>query len=102
MTYQPKTRLLSNTLENSLLFHKSETWMKKGSGLFDIAMGAFDGAEVCELVGNLLLHKLPGKCKRKNLALYRVDGLAIFNNANGPDSEKNFKKIVNCFVWGVD
>ena len=100
LTYQPKTRLLSNTLENLLLFNKSETWIKKDSGLFDIAKGPFDGAEVCELVGNFLLHKLPGKCKRRNLALYRVDGFAIFKNVNGPDSEKIFKKIVNCFVWG--
>ena len=31
----------------SLLFNKSKTWMKKDSGLFDAAMDAFDGAEVC-------------------------------------------------------
>ena len=34
----------------SLLFNKRETWMKKDSGLFDVAMGAFDGAEACKLV----------------------------------------------------
>ena len=45
----------------SLPFNKSETWMKKDSGLFDVAMGAFEGAEVCELVGNFLLHKLSEK-----------------------------------------
>ena len=33
-------------------------------------MGAFDGAEVCELVGNFLLFKLSEKYERKNLALY--------------------------------
>ena len=43
--------------------------MKTDSGLFDVAMGAFDGAEVCELVGNFLLHKLSEKYERKNLAL---------------------------------
>ena len=32
--------------------------MKKNSGLFDVAMGAFDGAEVWELAGNFFLHKL--------------------------------------------
>ena len=35
----------------SLLFDEKDTWMKKQSGLFDVTMGAYDGAEVCELVG---------------------------------------------------
>ena len=56
-------------------------------------MVAFDGAEVCELVGNFLLHKLSEKYERKNLALYRDDGLAIFKNVSGPDSEKFKKKF---------
>ena len=57
--------------------------MKKDSGLFDVAMDAFDGTEVCELVSNFLLHKLSEKYERKNLALSRDDGLAIFKNATG-------------------
>ena len=68
----------------SFLFNKSEIWMKKDSGLFDVAMGAFDGAEVCELASNSLLYNLSEKCERKNLALHRDDGLAIFKNVNGP------------------
>ena len=64
----------------SLLFNKSETWMKKDSGLFDIAMGAFDGAEGCEFATNFLLHKLSEKYKRKNFVLYRDVGLVIFKN----------------------
>ena len=38
-------------------------------------MGAFNLAEVCKLVGNFLLHKLSEKYERKNLTLYRDDGL---------------------------
>ena len=35
-----------------LLFGKGNTWMKKGRlDLFDEAMAAYDGADVCELVG---------------------------------------------------
>ena len=41
-----------------LLFDRGNTWRKKGGDLFDIAMGAYDGAEVCELVGTFLLEKL--------------------------------------------
>ena len=35
----------------SLLFNQEQTWMKTGSDLFDVLMGAYDGAEVCELIG---------------------------------------------------
>ena len=72
--------------------------MKKDGGLFDIAMGAFDRAEVCELVGNFLLHKLSEKYKRKNLPLYRDDGLAIFKNVNGSDPEKIKKHFCKLFI----
>ena len=33
-----------------LLFNQEQTRMKKGSDLFDFSMGAYNGAEVCELV----------------------------------------------------
>ena len=42
----------------SLLYNNSEPWMKKDSLLFDATMDAYDGAEVCELVGTFLLYKL--------------------------------------------
>ena len=61
-------------------------------------MGAFDRAEVCELVGNFLLHKLSEKYKRKNLVLYRDDGLAIFKNVNGSDPEKIKKHFCILFI----
>ena len=39
----------------SLLFDGSNTWIKKKGGLFDVSMGPYDGAEVCELVGTHML-----------------------------------------------
>ena len=39
----------------SLLFDGSNTWIKKEGGLFDVSMGPYDGAEVCELVGTHML-----------------------------------------------
>ena len=35
----------------SILFNQEQTWMKKGSDLFDASMDAYDDAEVCELIG---------------------------------------------------
>ena len=42
----------------SFLFQNGETWTKKGRDNFDVTMGAYDGAELCELVGLYILNKL--------------------------------------------
>ena len=81
----------------SLLFNKSDSWVKKGSTLFDVTMGAYDGAEICELVGCLILSSLPAKFKKKNIGLYRDDGLAIFKDTSGPQSEKIKKEFQKLF-----
>ena len=42
-----------------LLFNNGECWVKKvGNEEFDVPMGCFDGAEICELVGIYNLHQL--------------------------------------------
>ena len=56
-------------------------------------MGAYDGVEVCELVGTFLLYKLSLKYYKNDISLYRDDGLAIFKNISGPKSEKIKKDI---------
>ena len=75
----------------------SEPWMNKDSGLFDATMGAYDGAEVCELVGTYLLYKFSLKYNKNNIGLYRNNGLAIFKNISGPKSEKFKKDIQKLF-----
>ena len=67
--------------------------MKKDSGLFDVTMGAYDGAEVCELVGTFLLYKLSLKYNKNKIGLHSDDGLATFKNISGPKSEKIKKNI---------
>ena len=54
-------------------------------------MGAYDGAEVCELIGNYVLYELSKLYEKKDIGLYRDDGLAAFMNKNGPESVKNMK-----------
>ena len=39
--------------------------MKKHSGLFDVTMGTYDGAEVCELVGTYMLSLISKKHNKK-------------------------------------
>ena len=73
----------------SLLFHQDAAWVKKGdSGLFDVTMGSYDGAEVCELVGLYILHRSSKKYDKESTGLYRDDGLAVFSNISGPQADR--------------
>jgi len=80
-----------------LLFDKSSVWIKKGNVLFDVTMGSYDGAETCELVGLYMLDKLSSIFGKKQIGLYRDDGLAVVVNANGPKTDNIRKKITASF-----
>ena len=62
-----------------LLFKNREPWVKKdGNEDFDVAMGCFDGAEICELVGPFILNQLRSVIDKNDKGLYWDDGLGIF------------------------
>ena len=43
----------------TLLFYKKKPWVKRcGDEDFDVPMGCYDGAEICELVGSYQLKKV--------------------------------------------
>ena len=64
--------------------------MKKSSNdLFDVIMGSFDGAEMCELVGCYLLSLLT-EMYGQNIGLYCDDGLAASNKT--PQEIEKIKK----------
>ena len=81
----------------SLLFDGSHTWIKKEGGLFDVSMGTYDGAEVCELVGIYMLHLLSRRYNKNDFELYRDEGLAVLKKKNGPQSEQVKKNIQKVF-----
>ena len=56
----------------TILFDKDEPWVKKDE-VFDVSMGAFDGAEVAELVGLLILYRLRQAIPKIDFGLYRDD-----------------------------
>ena len=64
---------------------------------FDVSMGCFDGAEVCELVGVYILHLLRTVMRKDNVGLYRDDGLGILRNSSGPEIERKRKQIIQIF-----
>ena len=54
---------------------------------FDVTMGAYDGAELCELIGLFLLSKIK-KIKDLECGLYRDDVLSV---STLPNREKEHK-----------
>ena len=79
---------------NSFLCNNGDVWIKKESETFDITMGGFHGAEVCDLVGLFLLSKL--KHIIPNTGLYRDDGLAV-SDGTSRQIENMKKKICKVF-----
>ena len=81
-----------------MLFNNKEPWLKKsGNEEFDIPVGCFDGAEVCELVGVYSLRLLKIVTRKENVGLYRDDGLGILRNSSGPEIERKRKQIIQIF-----
>ena len=76
---------------NSLLYYNDEPWVKKGESNFDVRMGAYNGAEICELIGIFISSLLSKHINKNHIGLYRDDGLATLKNTSAAESEK-FKK----------
>ena len=80
-----------------LLFHSNQPWNKRDSDTFDVKIGAYDGAEICELVGIIMLPLLSKKYSSNNISLYRDDGLSVIRNFSGQKAEKHKKIIQKIF-----
>ena len=82
----------------TLLFEGTTPWVKKsGDEDFDVPMGCFDGAEICELVGTYIQSKLTNIMKKEDVGLYRDAGLGNFKNISKPEIERKKKAIVKVF-----
>ena len=80
-----------------LLFDERNTTMKKQGGLFDVTMGAYDGAEVWASVRTYMLSLISEKYNEKDFGLYRDDGFGVVKNKSGPEKEKIKKNIQKIF-----
>lgn len=86
----------------TLLFSEKEPWVKKDTP-FDVSMGAFDGAEICELVGLMILYKLKEVVPNIDFGLYRDDGLGVYKSTRGCHIDSARKKIIDTFKnFGLD
>ena len=70
---------------------------KDGNPLFNVTLGSFDSADVCELVGLYLLNKFKPLFVTSNVGLYRDDGVAIVHKANGTKLDRLRKDIISLF-----
>ena len=70
--------------------------MKK-SGLFDVTMGASDGAEICELVGLYLISLIRERFPELDFGLYRDDGVAAHRRIPGPRLDRIRKELIALF-----
>ena len=88
----------------SFLFTNDKTWIKRkttGANPFDVPMGCFDGAEICELIGLYILNGISDLVS--DVGLYRDDGLAIIRNCSPSDKERLKKRLCAKFssVFGL-
>ena len=82
----------------SLLFYREKTWIKKNhDSLFDVTMGSYDGAEICELVGLFLVNNLAKRFGKESVGLYRDDGLLILKGTGGRQADQARKDLHRMF-----
>ena len=81
----------------SLLFDKTTTWVKRDNPEFDVTMGSYDGAEVCELVGLFLLSKVKTEFINLDFGLYRDDGLGYVHKLPAKQIDRMRKDIIRLF-----
>ena len=82
----------------TLLFTDGEPcFQKDDEDDFNVPMGCYDGAEVCELVGTYLLNQLMVVIAKENMELYRHDGVGIFKSVSGTEVEFKTEELVTIF-----
>ena len=86
----------------TLLFHNNQPRDKKsGDPDFDVPMGCYDGAEICELVEIFILNKLNNIIDENTICLYHDDGLGVFDKLSGPQIDRRKRKIIKNFKYFV-
>ena len=80
------------------MFYENESWKKKDTdATFDVAMGSYDSAELCELIGIYIQSLLINILSKDIMGLYKDDGLIILRKANKQQTDRVRKKIISIF-----
>ena len=79
-TISVEDMLIKKCSRKLLLFYLEQTWKKKeSSSCFDVTMGSYDEAELCELIGIFTQSVLQDITNKEAMSLYRDDGLMVLN-----------------------
>ena len=82
----------------SLLFSDDKLWTKSSSeSLFDVAMGSYNGAEICEMVGLYILNKISAIFGKNRVGLYRDAGLALVKGNSTRNADMARKSLNETF-----
>ena len=81
----------------TLLYYEDSIWIKKGGGNFDTPIGAYDGAEICELVGCVLLYSINKIMDPSSHGLYHDDGLIIVDKSTPKKCDGIRKRLHRLF-----
>lgn len=73
--------------------------MKKYNESFDVPMGAFNSAQIADVVGIYILDTLSRIVNLNQVGLYRDDGLIFVPSSNGPITSSLHKKVVRAFKY---
>ena len=92
----PDSTEIFENARQSILCYNSQIW-QKNTGPFDITMGAFDGAQITDLVGLYILNELKEKIPEIEFGLYRDDGLGIHRRIPPSQIDKIRKKLFKIF-----
>ena len=76
------------------LCYEGDIWAKKDNPKFDVTIGAWDGAEVAELVGLMIMDEVEKILPTSGL--YRDDGLAV-TQKSGPETARVEKRLHKLF-----
>ena len=93
VTIKSKNRETIFHAGKSFLYKEGQPWIKKQRNNFDVTIGSYGGADVCERTGIFMLSLIGNKYNPNNTGLYRDDGLAFLKI----QAARNLKKLKRIF-----
>ena len=81
----------------TVLSDNRRSWVKSHVDNFDVPMGAYDSAQVADLVGIYILDTLGRIVNSQQVGLRRDDGIIYIPDSNGPKTASIQKKIIRAF-----
>lgn len=90
--------IIRHSCKTLLFDNDNQTWEKTNNiNLFDIPMGSFMGAEICDLIGLYILDQLTNVFPRGQYGIYRDDALSIVNTKSPSALERLSKTLHRVF-----